>query len=313
MKKLFLPSDVTELYRSPKGKYAFVDFFSGYFARLGVKDKIDNNELNIIADFHFYNMEFAKERLLLADDKTALLLNVFAMLIAFKDFEASSASIKSRGADERPKEDAGTVNVQLPPNSEEEDYRIALEQKYDAFRDALMSFGVDNPPCSLRVFTADELRKILDYALGTYFSHFRLYSYVLSNKQLSDQKSIVVYIDEPLPIPPLSEGLQGNTEREEIESQHDEEPTQTPAPEQKQPVPGAEPAEKTESLPEAKREASIKPVQAPAAVPVSTLPKESEAALNSGVQSFKNEIRTLIEHRDVELDKMVEGVIKGKK
>jgi hypothetical protein len=63
LKQIFGAPDIKALRESPKGRYAVVEFLANYFSRLGVKEKIDNNELNIIADFHFYNLGFAKDQL----------------------------------------------------------------------------------------------------------------------------------------------------------------------------------------------------------------------------------------------------------
>ena len=148
LKKIFTLADINALSNSPKGKYAFSEFFANYFLKLGVKEKIDNTELNIIADFHYYNLQFAKEQLLLQSPKITLLLNIFAMLIAFKDFESQNLMLKTITEGEAKPE----------PKSEEEEYKAALEQKYDSFRDALMAYSLDNAPFAIKTFTMDEIK-----------------------------------------------------------------------------------------------------------------------------------------------------------
>eukprot|EP01022_Parablepharisma_sp_SALTPOND_P023681 TRINITY_DN506_c0_g1_i9.p4 TRINITY_DN506_c0_g1~~TRINITY_DN506_c0_g1_i9.p4 ORF type:complete len:461 (+),score=52.30 TRINITY_DN506_c0_g1_i9:39-1421(+) len=289
-KEIFTPSTVSTLYPSPKGRYAFTEFMSNYFVKLGVKEKIDNNELNIIADFHYYNTCFAIEQLLLPYEKTALLLNIFAMLIAFRDFETSGLIIKTY-----------TERSQEAPKSEEEDYKLALGQKYDFFRDALLSYSIDNPPLQIRIFTADEVKKILDYAMDTYFPHFRLYSYVLSNKQLSDQKTIEVYIDEPLPIPPLCEGLVANPEREEVDSKEEEDFSESLTDEKENGIKETENKEEKAAEPTEVKKPEIgrKPPK---------LKKETENIINNKVEQFKNEVQEKINEREKALEKVIEEI-----
>jgi hypothetical protein len=237
------------------------------------------------------------------------------MLIAFRDFESPAAaaiSIKTSVCAEELK----------VPRTEEEEYKAALEQKYDLFRDALLAFTVDSPPLRIKVFTADEVKKILDYVMEVYFPQFLLYSYVLSNKQLSDQKYIEVYIDEPLPIPPLSEGLTANPEREEIEIREDEveggsERLSDPAasreqPPTKPPEPVAKPAE------EVKKEVPIEPPpkkpEAKKVEPVRNLPKlkkETENVINGKVQEFKSVIQEKINAREKDLEKTIQELKAG--
>jgi len=205
---IFTPDDIISLTSSSDMRHGMTEFITKYFTELGLQDKIDINEINIIADFHYYNLCFAKNQLLLPNNKTALLLNIMARLIKFRDYEASNVMIK-------------TMNQEMQ-RSEEEKYKLLLEQKFDELRDSLLACSVDNPPFSIRIFTTNEVKKLLDYTMNTYFLHFRLYNAVMSNKQFSEQKNIEVYIDEPLPIPPLNEGLMDNPEREEIESEEED-------------------------------------------------------------------------------------------
>ncbi len=317
LKHYFTPRDVTVLYKAQKGKYAVVDFLTGYYQKVGVKEKIDSNELNLIADFHWYNLEFAKEKLLLSDEKTALLLNIFAMLIAFKDYEAGASPTKAeaRGKEEPQMSLAISVPQTAGEVNEEEEHRQALEQKYDVFTETMMIFATDNPPSSLRVFSADEVKKALDYALSSYFRHFRLYNDVLSNKQLSDQKSILVYIDEPLHIPPLSEGLVANHEREELEGREDEAPE----------CPGSDPKDQVEAKrledgkdlqpdPAQPSKPNVGPERkdlAEPAAPSRKMDKESQALIASKMQEFKNELEATITQRDKALLSQVEAATRS--
>lgn len=292
---MFSPENVAEFCKSPKGKYAIFDFISLHFQKLGLKEKVDGNEINIIAEFHYYNLEFAKEKLLLPDDKTALLMNIFAMLIAFKDYEVTIKTGSKKSEE------------QNAPKSEEEEYKASLEQKYEDLKETLLDFSIDNPPVSLRVFTEDEIKKILNYSMETYFQHFRLYSYVLSNKQLSDQKSISVYIDEPLPIPPLVEGLAGNTEREEFENKEDDEQENVKNDETEE---KKLQEESKENASEEKKSEEAKKVESEAGLVSKTknkkLDQDDHARLNAKLGTIKSELEAKINAREKVLDQMIE-------
>lgn len=300
LKKLFTPKDIIELYKSPKGKYAVLDFLSNYYQKLKLKEKIDSNELNIIAEFHFYNIEFAKDALLLSDEKAALLINILSMLIAFKDYENVTTK-----KNEKIIKDKDNENEQVVIRTEEDEYKAAIEQRYDEFKDTILTFSTDDPPTRFRVFTEDEVKKILEYVMETFFQHFRLYSDVLSNKQLSDQKTISVYIDEPLPIPPLVEGLAGNNEREEIESKEFEEYQEEGKVENKE--------EKDKNVNDVRKEEGKKEDNGknegenagkqPAKV---KLDQGDHARLAAKVGAIKSELEAKIVEREKALDKMIE-------
>ena len=145
----------------------------------------------------------------------------------------------------------------------------------------------------------------MEYAMDTYFPHFRLYSYVLSNQQLSDQKSIDVYIDDPLPIPPLSEGLTANLEREDVSSREEQEEALSDA---------AASSGKGEAKIDGSAHEEAKKSEAKATDPKKeelqrNLPKLRQATehiINNKVQEFKNGVQAKINEREKMLDKMVE-------
>ena len=53
----------------------------------------------------------------------------------------------------------------------------------------------------------EEIKKIFLYTKESYFNHFRLYNYVLNNKQLSEVKRVYLKIDEPSFTPSLDNAL----------------------------------------------------------------------------------------------------------
>ncbi len=196
LKHIFSAENVGALGRAASRKKALLDFFEAYYDKLGVKERLEPNELSIIADFHFFNFEFAKEQLLLPDDKAALLLNVLAMLFSFKHLD------KSR------REETKTA-----PALNEDACAGLLAQKFDSLKEVLLAFALDNPPASLKVFSPDEIQQTLDFASRSYFRHFSLFTFAANNPQQVANRSMTLYIDEPLAVPPLAE-VMGDSQKE---------------------------------------------------------------------------------------------------
>ena len=62
-------------------------------------------------------------------------------------------------------------------------------------------------PASKKLLNDEEIKKIFLYTKESYFNHFRLYNYVLNNKQLSEVKRVYLKIDEPSFTPSLDSAL----------------------------------------------------------------------------------------------------------
>lgn len=58
-----------------------------------------------------------------------------------------------------------------------------LNGVFSCFREMLERHNVQRPPFSEAVFTLDQTATILDFALKTYFRHFKLYKYAFTNQQ----------------------------------------------------------------------------------------------------------------------------------
>ena len=60
------------------------------------------------------------------------------------------------------------------------------------------------------------MKSILNYARESYFSHLRLYNYVLNNKQLTEVKKVQIKIDKPTLLPSLDEAIAIGIDRTEL-------------------------------------------------------------------------------------------------
>lgn len=142
------------------------------------EEKMDYNELNILAEFQIYNLLFSKNELLLDDEKTSYLLEVFWKLLGISN---QGDKIESKKA--------------------AEDLGDALDAKWGLFKQSMMERVQSG------TFDKDQLKKIVDYARSGYFRHFRLFDFVLNNSQLSDVKRVSIYQERPMFSGPLNEAM----------------------------------------------------------------------------------------------------------
>merc|ERR1711869_181075 len=56
--------------------------------------------------------------------------------------------------------------------------RLRSEETWDLTKSMLLRHSVTRPPYSVAVFSANDLKVIMDYVLNTFFRHFNLYQYV---------------------------------------------------------------------------------------------------------------------------------------
>lgn len=56
-------------------------------------------------------------------------------------------------------------------------------------------------------FSAEEVKRVADYAKESYFKHLRLFDYVLNNKQLCEIKRINVHLNPPMIASNLNDAL----------------------------------------------------------------------------------------------------------
>lgn len=78
------------------------------------------------------------------------------------------------------------------------------DQDEDKFKNSLAAHS-HKGEMSMKLYTYNESRKILEMAKGVYLSHYNLYNYILNNQQKTKDMQILVFVDSPQCIPPLTE------------------------------------------------------------------------------------------------------------
>jgi hypothetical protein len=114
-------------------------------ARLGAAVGIDQDDglpTEIVADMHFYNFLFCHSANFSAA-KTSCFLSIMKQVFLSMIAE-----------------------------------RLTSEETFDLTKTLILKHSVTRPPYSVAIFSANDLKVIMDYVLNTFFRHFNLYQYV---------------------------------------------------------------------------------------------------------------------------------------
>lgn len=76
LEMLFSEESVKKMWGFDKPKIIILDLLQDFFKRLDIHKNFESMELNIIAEFHLYNLIFGKQKLFLDDFKSAIFLNL---------------------------------------------------------------------------------------------------------------------------------------------------------------------------------------------------------------------------------------------
>ncbi|XP_076434959.1 cilia- and flagella-associated protein 119-like isoform X2 [Babylonia areolata] len=158
-----------------------------------------------------------------------------------------------------------------------------LEQTFRYFKEVVLCHAVNRPPHSIELFSVDEVRKLTEYAINTYFRHFKMYKYAFTPLVRLDLS--INYVGVPVASPePTDEGEVGEEASKDQETAT-EEPEGEAAPEVE---------EESEAKKEAKKELramiqtylaeEIKKVK----VTVEEELKNTEESLNKKIESAEN-------------------------
>ncbi|XP_071093016.1 cilia- and flagella-associated protein 119-like [Haliotis cracherodii] len=96
-----------------------------------------------------------------------------------------------------------------------------LDQTFNYFKALILCHAVNRPPHSIELFSADEVRKMTEYTINTYFRHFKMYKYAFTPLVRLDLA--INYIGLPMPSPPPSEAGDKADETEAKEGETTEE------------------------------------------------------------------------------------------
>ncbi|XP_013382929.1 coiled-coil domain-containing protein 189 [Lingula anatina] len=122
-----------------------------------------------------------------------------------------------------------------------------VEQCFKLFKDLILCHAVKRPPFSIDLFSPDELRKVTDYVIHTYFRHYKLYKYAFTPMVRLDLS--MNYIGVPVTSPAPSEaGEDVAVETEPTEGTEGEAQDAEQAPEPQEEQPQTEESESAKEL-----------------------------------------------------------------
>lgn len=111
-----------------------------------------------------------------------------------------------------------------------------VDQTFNYFKELVLCHAVNRPPHSIELFNADEVRKITEYTVNTYFRHFKMYKYAFTPLVRLDLS--LSYVGLPV-TPPPSEADETSPPEDEVPTEQTTEPTEgeTTTEQQKTPEP----------------------------------------------------------------------------
>ena len=94
---VLLPTDIKKLWKSTRVKEELVAFLQNLYKPKSQYDteKVEYNQINILAEFIYYNLIFAKNEMMLDEFKVAVVLDLFWRLLEFDPEDAPDSDTAS--------------------------------------------------------------------------------------------------------------------------------------------------------------------------------------------------------------------------
>ncbi|KAH7816218.1 putative flagellar associated protein [Monocercomonoides exilis] len=96
------------------------------------------------------------------------------------------------------------------------------------FNKLLTDHSVHRPPFSVQIFSFDDVAKIADYAVNSFFQHFKLYQYVFVEKETLKLETTDIFreVEAPPQFPPMTSAIPEETILNKVFVWDEEEPTE---------------------------------------------------------------------------------------
>lgn len=109
------PSDVTRTWKAARMKEELIEFFQELYkpASQYEEEKVEYNQITILAEYQMYNMIYAKNELMFDDFKISVVLDIFWKLLEFNPEDYSTKKSKISASETLKKEpDLNTITPQ---------------------------------------------------------------------------------------------------------------------------------------------------------------------------------------------------------
>lgn len=207
---LMLPSEIERLWKSPRVKDELVLYFQEKWKPKSQYDpeKIEYNQIIIVAEFVMYNIIFARNEMMFDQFKTAMLNNLLWRLLEY-DPTSDPKDIQSKilSSDNRNESSMNANNIEFKGDDMmvDREFQEKLTSKVSVLKNLITQQLVQENP-ALRINRQEAVR-IVNYAHETYFRHLRLYEMVFNNKTASEIKRVNFEEDQARKAAPLKESL----------------------------------------------------------------------------------------------------------
>ena len=150
-------------------------------------------ELLLIADFHLYNLIFAKETLNLSNLKASVLMNILWILL-----KERNPSYQPKDSEEEEPDDLEAVLLAKDALLRSK----TVEKDIKAFKTALINHSIENRPHQIKFFCPEEIQKIVEHVHNCYIDKYDLYKYIFVTKDQKEEVKISIDISTPeIPLP----------------------------------------------------------------------------------------------------------------
>ncbi|GFR43137.1 hypothetical protein Agub_g4154 [Astrephomene gubernaculifera] len=86
---------------------------------------------------------------------------------------------------------------------------LTMERSFLLFKELLLAHSVQRPPYSIGLFTFQEMQRIMDWMLDSYYRHYKLYQYCYTNRvtMSASYTHPSDMVEQAAPLPPLQQAL----------------------------------------------------------------------------------------------------------
>mmetsp|Transcript_11199 Transcript_11199/g.26299 ORF Transcript_11199/g.26299 Transcript_11199/m.26299 type:complete len:146 (+) Transcript_11199:502-939(+) len=104
----------------------------------------------------------------------------------------------------------GPVKMQstLDYDIDSNDPTRTMKGSFGRFKELLLSHAVERPPSTSGIFSVEDVGRIVEYMLNSYFRHYSLYRYIFTKRlAVTLLQTSPHVVESPPPPPPLEEAL----------------------------------------------------------------------------------------------------------
>lgn len=113
---------------------------------------------------------------------------------------------------------AGLLSIVQDAHNRSVEERLTIEHSFAHFKDAMLAHSVHRPPFSTGLFTFQQMQLIIEWMLGSYYRHYKLYQYAFTNRVTLSFTSYHPsdLVEQPPVVPPLQEAITEEQHQQQV-------------------------------------------------------------------------------------------------